>query len=145
MLALVLLVAVLAIGDGSAIYASADGVEVNFGGMRSNGDRVEFIEGFGVMVKDEPKTEEVFSAPDSFDRVIAGYNEIQKAQGLDLTKYRGKRITHYVYEVENYAKDGEVIVNLYVYKQRIIGCDLSSSDGGGVLLPLVGIDKNLFE
>ena len=136
---LVLLIALISIGDADAVYASVGEVEVNYGGMKNNEDRVAFIEGLGVKVKDEPVSEKSFSAPDSFDRVIAGYNEIQKAQGLDLTKYVGKRITHYAYEVENFDYDGVVYVNLLVYKNRIIGCDISSLDNGGFVLPLVGV------
>lgn len=138
---LALLVLLINVGGTDTVYASADGVSVNYGGMKTNEDRVSFIEGLGVKVKDEPTTEESFTSPDSFDRVISGYNEIQKSQGLDLTKYTGKRITHYAYEVENYDYDGKVYVNLLIYKNRIIGCDISSADGAGFVLPLVGFDK----
>ena len=109
--------------------------------MRSAEDRISFIEGFGIKVKSEPVTEESFNSPESFDRIISGYNEIQKSQGLDLTKYAGKRITHYAYEVENYDYDGKVYVNLLIHKNRIVGCDISSADGVGFVLPLTGIDK----
>ncbi len=138
---LALLITLVNISGSDAVYASVEGDTVNYGGMKNNEDRVEFIESLGVMVKDEPKTTENFSAPESFDRVIAGYNEIQKAQGLDLSKYVGKRITHYVYEVENYDYDGAVYVNLLVYKNRIIACDISSTAGEGFVSPLVGVDK----
>lgn len=138
---LALLIALVSIGEVDSVYASVGEVEVNYGGMKTNADRVAFIEGLGVMVKDEPISEKSFAAPDSFDRVIAGYNEIQKAQGLDLTKYTGKRITHYAYEVENFDGDGTVHVNLLVYKNRIIGCDISSLDNGGFVLPLVGVPR----
>ncbi len=138
---LALLILIINIGDGSAVYASVDGLKVNYGGMNTNEDRVGFIESLGIMVKDAPVSDEVFTAPDSFDRILAGYNEVQKAQGLDLTKYRGKRITHYAYEVENFDYEGKVYANLYVYKGRIVGCDISSLDGGGLLSPLVGVDE----
>ena len=138
---LALLVTLISISGSNAVYASVGGVEVNYGGMKSNEDRVAFIESFGVKVKDEPAVEESFAAPESFDRIISGYNEIQKSQGLDLTKYAGKRITHYSYEVENYDYDGKVYVNLLVYKNRIIGCDVSSGDGVGFVSALVGIDS----
>ena len=138
---LAILLALISIDSGAAVYASADGVTVNYGGMKTNEDRVAFIESFGLKVKAEPTTVELFSAPESLDRVMAGYNEIQKSQGLDLAKYTGKRITHYAYEVENYDSDGKVYVNLLVYKNRIIACDLSSTHGEGFVLPLVGLDS----
>ena len=139
---LAILLVLVGMDGAGTVYASADGLTVNYGGMRTNEDRVEFIESFGVKVKNDPVTEELFSAPDSFDRVIAGYNEIQKSQGLDLTKYTGKRITHYAYEVENYDSTGKVYVNLLVYKNRIVACDISSTDGEGFVLPLVGVDTS---
>ena len=141
---LLLLITFVNIGDNNSVMASVGGVSVNFGGMRSNEDRVHFIESFGIKVKTEPAEEGVFLAPENLDRVSAEYNEIQKAQGLDLTKYTGKRITHYKYEVENYNSDGAVYVNLLIYKNRVIGCDISSTDGAGFVLPLVGIDKSNF-
>ena len=137
---LAILLVLVGIDNQSTVYASADGVSINYGGMKTNEDRVKFIESFGIKVKDEPVTEELFSAPNSFDRVIAGYNEIQKSQGLDLAKYTGKRITHYAYEVENYDSEGKVYVNLLVYKNRIVACDISSTHEGGFVLPLVGLD-----
>ncbi len=138
---LALLAVLVSIGNVSTVYASADGTEINYGGMKSAEDRISFIEGFGIKVKSEPVTEESFNSPDSFDRIISGYNEIQKSQGLDLTKYAGKRITHYAYEVENYDYDGKVYVNLLIHKNRIVGCDISSADGKGFVSPLVGFDK----
>ena len=139
---LVLLVALVFISSQDTVPVSVDGIEVSYGGMKNNEDRVSFIEGLGVLVKDEPVKEERFSAPRSFDRAIAGYNEIQKSQGLDLGKYVGKRITHYAYEVENYDYDGKVYVNLLVYKNRIIACDISSADGDGFVSALVGLDRS---
>ena len=139
---LALLIALISIGDADAVYASVGEVEVNYGGMKSNDDRVAFIEGLGVMVKDDPVSEKVFSAPESFDRVIAGYNEIQKAQGLDLTKYERKRVTHYAYEVTNYDHQGTVYVNLLVYRNRIIAADISSAADGGFVSALTEFDTS---
>lgn len=139
---LAILLIILGVGDGGAVYAAADGTEVNYGGITTNEERVRFIESLGVMVKDEAATDETFCAPDSFDRIILGYNEVQKSQGLDLTKYRGKRITHYAYEVENFDYNGTVYANLYIYKGRVVGCDISSLDGEGFISPLVGVDKS---
>ena len=76
--------------------------------------------------------------PENFDRVILGYNEIQKLQGLDLSKYSRKRVTRYTYEVEGYPDyEGKVNATLLVYRNRIIGCDISSADPEGFVKPLV--------
>ena len=79
-----------------------------------------------------------FSMPESFDRVLLGYNELQRSQGLDLSKYLKKRVTRYTYRVEDYeGYDGEVVANLLVYRSRIIACDISSKDSSGFVSPIV--------
>lgn len=140
-IALAILIALTAMTDTGAVYASADGFTVNYGGIKSNDDRVAFIEGFGLEVKDTPVTEEKITMPESFDRIILGYNELQKSQGLDLSKYTKKSVMHYRYEVTNYDYEGKVYVNLLMHKNKIIACDISSGDKDGFVLPLVGLDK----
>ena len=139
-LALAILVSVVFWGEENTVFASAEGVEIDYGGIKTNEDRVKFIENFGLKIKSEPVSEESFSMPENFDRIINGYNEIQKVMGLDISKYKNKRVTHYAYTVENYDWQGEVRVNLLVYKNRIIACDVSALEEGGFVLPLTDID-----
>ena len=140
-IALAILVSVTAFGDAGAVYASADGVTVSYGGIKTNEDRIEFIEGFGLRVKESPVREEKITMPENFDRIILGYNELQKSQGLDLSKYTKKNVMHYSYEVTNYDYDGTVYVNILMHKNKIIACDISSGDKNGFVLPLIGLDK----
>ena len=139
-LCFVVLALLLSFSTGDTVYASASGKEINYGGMKTNEDRVAFIEGFGIKVKTDPVSEESFAMPENFDRVILGYNQIQKAQGLDLTKYQKKRVTHYAYEVTNYDYNGTVYVNLLVYRNRIIAADISSAADGGFVYGLLDFD-----
>ena len=139
---LAVLVFLLIIGSPNTVYASVEGREINYGGMKTNEDRVAFIEGFGIKVKNEPVREESFTMPENFDRVILGYNQIQKTQGLDITKYERKRVTHYAYEVTNYDSDGAVYVNLLVYRNRIIAADISSASEGGFVSSLTEFDTS---
>lgn len=142
-LCLTVLAVLLSLGTASgAVYASADGREINYGGMKTNEDRVAFIESFGIKVKPEPTREESFTMPQDFDRVILGYNQIQRAQGLDLTKYERKRVTHYAYEVTNYDVEGAVYVNLLVYRNKIIAADISSLADGGFVSALTEFDTS---
>ena len=136
------LVLLLTLGSMETVYASAGGREINYGGMKTNDDRVAFIEGFGIKVDTQPVREETFTMPDDFDRVIGGYNQIQKTQGLDLTKYSRKRVTHYAYRVTNYDSEGTVYVNLLVWRNRIIAADISSLDDGGFISPLADFDTS---
>lgn len=139
---LAVLVLLLTLGSAETVYASAGGREINYGGIKTNEDRIAFIEGFGLKVSGEPVREETFTMPDDFDRIISGYNQIQRTQGLDLTKYARKRVTHYAYQVMNYDYDGTVYVNLIVYRGRIIAADISSVDGGGFVCALTELDTS---
>lgn len=139
-LALVLTFGVVLIGTESAVTAGASG-SIDFSGIKTNEDRVAFIEQFGIKVKDEPIEEVTFAIPENFDRVILGYNELQKKQGLDLSKYAKKRVTRYTYKVENYDYEGEVYANIFVWRSRIVGCDISSADPEGFVAPLTLVDK----
>ena len=142
LLTVTVLAVLLALGTADVVYASADGKEINYGGMKTNEDRVAFIESFGIKVKPDPVSEETFTMPEDFDRVILGYNQIQKTQGLDLTKYSRKRVTHYAYEVTNYTAGGTVYVNLLVWRNKIVAADISSLADGGFVSSLVDFDRS---
>ena len=127
--------------SGNTVPASGASVgEVNFSDVKTEDDRVAFIEQFGLRVKSAATDASDFVMPENFDRVILGYNQIQKAQGLDLTKYQKKRVTHYAYEVTNYDYNGTVYVNLLVYRNRIIAADISSAADGGFVYGLLDFD-----
>lgn len=142
LLVVTVLAVLLALGTADTVYAAADGKEINYSGIKTNEDRVAFIESFGIKVNPTPLTEETFTMPQDFDRVILGYNQIQKTQGLDLTKYSRKRVTHFAYEVTNYDSEGAVTVNLLVCRGRIIAADISSVADGGFVSSLVGFDRS---
>ena len=140
---LLLLGIAVGVGDNAAVYASGN-VDVNYGGMKTNEDRVEFIERFGIKVVTQPTEEKSFTMPEDFDRVILGYNELQKKQGLDISKYAKKKVTRYTYEVTNWA-DAEVSVhvNLLVCRSRIIAADVSCGDQSGFVYPLCDVTAEM--
>ena len=130
-------------GRDGVVSASSLVTEVDFSGIKTKDDRIEFISDFGIKVDPESENEAAFRMPESFDRVILGYNELQKKQGLDLSKYHNKRVTRYTYKVTNYDSDGEVYANLFVYRGKIVACDLSSADPSGFVVPLTLAKDNL--
>ena len=141
-LTLVLIIGVMAFGGGGAVLASASGSGIDFEGVKTNEQRVAFIESFGIKVDAETVEEDAFAMPENFDRVILGYNELQKKQGLDLSKYTKKRVTRYTYRVTNYADEGEVLANLFIWRGKVIACDLSSLDPEGFVVPLTLVDPS---
>ena len=72
--------------------------------------------------------------PAVFDQIYESYNDIQKAQGFDISRYKGERVMKYTYLVKNYPQEQDgVAANLLVYQGRIIGADLCSLELGGFL------------
>lgn len=133
--AIVLSVAVL-ITLVALIPTYADDAEptssISYSKIYENSDRINFISQFGWEVKETPVEEVEVTVPESFDKVYLGYNEMQKKQGLNLSKYKGKTVTRYTYEVTNYPDyDGTVYISLLVYKDKVIGGDVCSADVNG--------------
>ncbi len=136
-LTLALLVGALVIGRTGAVTVSAH-TGVNFDDIKTNEDRIEFISQFGIDLTGDPKEEVEFRIPDKLEGVLADYNELQKSQGLDLTKYKNKKVTRYTYEIDGYGDyTGPVCINLIIYRGNVIGCDVSSADPAGFVEPLV--------
>ena len=142
-LTLAVLTGLLVFGRGDEVTVYANSVEVDFSGIKTNEDRIRFISQFGVKVETEPCDSEEFRVPADFDRVIAGYNEIQKKQGLNIEKYKNKKVTRYTYSIKDYEREGkrvdDAVVNLVIYKGTVVACDISSSSPDGFVLPLVNL------
>lgn len=95
--------------------------------LSTNEKRVAFLKSLGWEVDEEPVEIVEVVIPQTFNAVYKNYNEIQKAQGFDLTKYRGARAKRWTYNVKNYPGAAEGIhANLLIYKNKLIGGDVSS-------------------
>lgn len=94
---------------------------------KTNDQRVAFLESFGWEIEQEEAEIVEVLIPKEFDEVITKYNEIQKDQGCDLSKYAGKRCKRYTYVINNYPEMPDNIrANLIVYNGKIIGGDVCS-------------------
>ena len=122
---------------------SGDAVKVSYDKIKTNEDRVRFLSQFGYEVAEDPLETAEITIPEKFDKVYAGYNEIQKAQGLDLSKYRRKTVMRYTYEVKNYDgyNGGRVLANVIVYRGRVIGGDICSANPQGFVHGFEGAIK----
>ena len=143
-----LIVLTLAVLVGSIIISESEatavfaGEEIDLSGVGKHEGRVEFIKQFGYEIGEAPVSEKEFNLPTVLDRVGIDYNEIQRRQGLDLTKYGGTKVTRYPSEVKNYeGYEGKVLANVIVYRDRVIGCDISSEDPSGFVKPLMVKEK----
>ena len=111
--------------------ADAD-VQYSYDKVKTPSDAVNFLAQFGWEVEGTPVEEKAVTIPAEFDKIFAAYNELQKSQGLNLTKYRGKDVTRYTFAVKNYeGYEGTVWANVLVYRNRVIGGDICSADVSG--------------
>ena len=110
---------------------------IRYDGIRTGDDRISFIAQFGYEVEPEPIDSASFTIPEELDRVLASYNELQKAEGLDLTRYAKKSVTRYTYTVKNYeGYEGTVYINLILFRDRVIAADICSADPEGFVYAL---------
>ena len=134
--ALVMMITFIPSYDGGEFKYITTGTEteINYSKIKTNEDRIEFLKQFGWNVNERPVEEVEVKIPEKFDKVFTGYNEIQKRQGLDLSKYHGKNVMRYTYEVTNYdGYNGTVYANILVYRNKVIGGDVCSADVKGFM------------
>lgn len=106
--------------------------------MSSNAQRVEFLNKQGWIVKPDPLSKEEITVPSDFEGAYAEYAELQKSQGFDLEKYKGKPATLFTYQVLNYPDHPEnVVATLVVSSDKLIGGDVSMTGEGGFTEPLI--------
>jgi len=103
-------------------------------GIKTNEDRVAYLESYGWQVSADPIAVEELLIPDEFDETYDQYLALQSEQGFDLTKYQGKRVKRYTYEITNYPT-GEtgVRVGILVYKNTVVGGEVLSSQLDGFI------------
>ena len=113
--------------------ADADAqVKYSYDKVKTPEAAANFLAQFGWEVESVPIEETVVTIPGEFDKIFAAYNELQKSQGLNLTKYRGKDVTRYTFAVKNYeGYEGTVWANVLVHRGRVIGGDICSADVSG--------------
>ena len=115
---------------------------ISFNKIKTNDDRIDFLEQFGWTVSESAVSEESVTIPDEFDKIMLSYNEFQRQMGLDLAKYKGKKVTRYTYEVTNYPEyEGRVYANILIYRNKVIGGDVCSADSKGFLQTFIKKDN----
>ena len=117
--------AILLFGENDTAATSAPGVA-------NNDARVQFLKDFGWEVAASPVESSQVRIPEQTSEVYDRYNQLQKSQGYDLSAYAGKTAMRFVYKVNNYPGATEpVYATLLVYKNRIIGGDITDTSAQG--------------
>ena len=115
---------------------------ISFDNVKSADDGIKFLSQYGWQVEVTPVEQCEITVPREFDKVMTSYNEIQKQQGLDLSKYCKKTAGRYTYKVTNYPEyNGTVYANIIVYKNRVIAGDICSADAKGFIHTLSMPDR----
>ena len=112
--------------------------------IRTAEDRVAYLEEYGWLVNPTPLTVEELLVPQEFDSSYDDYLALQFSQGFDLTKYLGKKVKRYTYEILNYPT-GEtgVQVGILMYRNTIIGGEVLSPQLNGFIHGLSMPKKNI--
>ena len=138
-IAIITLVTLIAFVPALQPIAAAEEVatqaeSINYEKIRTEEDRIAFLAQFGWEVSATPTESTTVTIPREFDKVFAAYNEIQRAQGLDLSPYSGRTVERYTYTVTNYqGYEGEVLANVLIFRGKVIGGDICAADASGFL------------
>ena len=101
----------------------------------TNDERVAYLATFGWSVNAQPHETQKVKIPDTGEnKVFARYNELQRSQGFDLTRFSGKEVMRYVYEILNYPEaSAPVYASVLVCDGSIIGGDITDTSADGVI------------
>lgn len=136
-LAAALCVSAAAVALLGARGAAASASPASPKGVRTEEDRVAYLEEWGWQVSPQAVLVEELELPEEFGEEYSQYLDLQTSQGFDLTKYAGRRVRRYTYEVLNYPT-GEtgVVAHLLVRRNRVIGGEvLGGSFLHGLAMP----------
>ena len=126
---------IISVTKDSTPAAKVGGVNMRAGTAE---ERIAFFSQFGYDISEDPLEVKEVVIPTEFDETYNKYNEIQKSQGLDLSKYRGKRVKMWSFAIKNYpgyeTTDGTIRGNILVYDGVVVGGDVSNIELDGFMV-----------
>ena len=134
MAALVIIGIILLLGTRS--HAALSGAGAKQEAVKSEKARVAYLASCGWTVESPAMKEETVLIPKSFSPVFEEYNELQKQQGFDLSRYCGKEVNLYTYKVQDSKVGENVLASLYVYNGSVVGGDVHSTALDGFMCGL---------
>jgi hypothetical protein len=129
----VLLLAIILIA-GSISRGKAKDAGLSGTNLRSNEDRIAYLNALGWEVSDTPLDTQEIVIPREFTGVYEEYVSLQKEQGFNLDKYGGMEAVRYTYKILNYpGGDDTVVADLIICKNRLIAGDIQSTALNGFM------------
>lgn len=108
--------------------------------IKTREDQVQFLSQLGYQVEPVEESKTVL-IPKTFDKVYETYNGLQKEAGYDLLPYAGKKVTLSTYRVTNPPGEEEVLLDLLVYRHKVIGGAVYTAAVDGFMYGLVPLDS----
>lgn len=126
--------ALLIIGILVIFGGGEESVSTGTAAVSGNDARVHFLKELGWDVSSSPVESSQVRIPAEQSELYQRYNALQKSLGYDLSAYAGKTVMRYVYKVNNYPDATEpVYATLLVYKNQVIGGDITDTSAKGVM------------
>ena len=127
-------VALLIIGIVLIFSNGDNAVSTGTAAVSGNDARVNFLKELGWDVSTSPVESSQVRIPQEQTELYQRYNALQKSLGYDLSAYGGKTVMRYVYKVNNYPGATQpVYATLLVYKNQVIGGDITDTSAKGVM------------
>lgn len=104
--------------------------------MKTEADRQSFIREMGWETAEEYLDCRTVTIPTDWSEAYQNYNDLQKQQGFDLEKYKGKSVDIFTYSVLNYeghTDKGCMQLTLMVFDGALIGGDVCCTELDGFM------------
>lgn len=114
------------------------GLTALLGGRAKNADstdkRLAFIASLGWEADAETEEARTVTIPRCDEGAMAEYNALMQKGGYDLSRYEGKTVEQYSYQLTNYpGTDQKVFITVYVWHGRVIGGDIHTAALNGFM------------
>lgn len=101
---------------------------------KTEAEIIKYIRSFGWEIEEKACEKVEVKVPKKFDDVYTKYNDLQKNQGFDLEKLKGKTVTRTTFVVTNYPNYPENIrADILTHKDKIVGGDICSIEIEGFM------------
>lgn len=107
---------------------------ITISNIETNEDRRIFLSEQGYECSENEISVKQVQIPKEFNQTYTEYNQMQLSQGFDLSKFQGKTVDIYTYQILNYPDATEdIFANIIIYNKKIIGGDIQSSSLDGFM------------
>ena len=127
--------AVLLPADAQPAAAASENMRLDVK-LRTNEQRVAYLNSLGWQVEPEPVETLSLTLPKELEEPYLSYNVLQRAQGFDLEPCCGKTVERCTYTVKNHPSGKVCQADLYICGGEIVAGDILCTGEGGFIAPL---------